>query len=109
MHTEIAIIGGSFGGMLAAARIREAGFDDFKIIEKGRDFGGLGIGMISGASCDIESPHLFPFAWKTGFIPKRKYTNAPETLEYCGVIAERFNLYENSILQTEIYRNKVVG
>ena len=35
LHTEIAIIGGGFGGMLAAARIREAGFDDFKIIEKG--------------------------------------------------------------------------
>ena len=27
LHTEIAIIGGGFGGMLAAARIREAGFD----------------------------------------------------------------------------------
>ena len=40
VHTEIAIIGGGFGGMLAAARLREAGFDDFKIIEKGGDFGG---------------------------------------------------------------------
>ena len=39
---------------------------------------------------------------ETGFIPKRKYTNAPETLEYCGVIAEKFKLYENSILQTEV-------
>ena len=43
---------------------------------------------------------------ETGFIPKRKYTNAPETLEYCGVIAEKFNLYENSILQTEVTETK---
>ena len=35
LHSEIVIIGGGFGGMLAAARLREAGFDDFKIIEKG--------------------------------------------------------------------------
>ena len=32
LHTEIAFIGGGFGGILAAARIREAGFNDFKII-----------------------------------------------------------------------------
>ena len=37
---EVAIIGGGFGGMLAAARLREAGIDDFRVIEKGGDFGG---------------------------------------------------------------------
>ena len=36
---DVAIIGGGFGGMLAAARLREAGIDDFRIIENrhGRD------------------------------------------------------------------------
>ena len=107
VHTEIAIIGGGFGGMLAAARIREAGFDDFKIIEKGGDFGGTWYwNRYPGASCDIESYIYFPLLEETGFIPKRKYTNAPETLEYCGVIAEKFNLYENSILQTEVTETK---
>jgi len=107
LHTEIAIIGGGFGGMLAAARIREAGFDDFKIIEKGGDFGGTWYwNRYPGASCDIESYIYFPLLEETGFIPKRKYTNAPETLEYCGVIAEKFKLYENSILQTEVTETK---
>ena len=107
LHTEIAIIGGGFGGMLAAARLREAGFDDFKIIEKGGDFGGTWYwNRYPGASCDIESYIYFPLLEETGFIPKRKYTNAPETLEYCGVIAEKFNLYENSILQTEVTETK---
>ena len=31
---EVIIIGGGFGGMLAAARLREIGIDDFRIIEK---------------------------------------------------------------------------
>ncbi len=39
-EVEVVIIGGGFGGMLAAARLREAGIDDFRIIEKGGDFGG---------------------------------------------------------------------
>ena len=37
---EIVIIGGGFGGVLAASRLKEAGFSDFKIIEKGGNFGG---------------------------------------------------------------------
>ena len=37
---DVVIIGGGFGGLLAGARLREAGFDDLRIIEKGGDFGG---------------------------------------------------------------------
>ena len=51
---EVVIIGGGFGGMLAGARLREAGIDDFKIIEKGGDFGGTWYwNRYPGASCDI--------------------------------------------------------
>lgn len=100
---EVVIIGGGFGGMLAGARLREAGIDDFKIIEKGGDFGGTWYwNRYPGASCDIESYIYFPLLEETNFIPQRKYTNAPETLEYCGVISEKFRLHENAILQTEV-------
>ena len=100
---EVVIIGGGFGGMLAGARLREAGIDDFRIIEKGGDFGGTWYwNRYPGASCDIESYIYFPLLEETGFVPKQKYTNAPETLEYCKVICEKFNLYENAYLQTEV-------
>ena len=36
---EVVIIGGGFGGMLAAARLRDAGITDFMLIEKGGGFG----------------------------------------------------------------------
>jgi len=39
-EVEVVIVGGGFGGMLAAARLKEAGINDFRIIEKGGDFGG---------------------------------------------------------------------
>ena len=102
-EVEVVIIGGGFGGMLAAARLREAGIDDFRIIEKGGDFGGTWYwNRYPGASCDIESYVYFPLLEETNFIPKHKYTNAPETLEYCHIIAEKYKLYDNSILQTEV-------
>jgi hypothetical protein len=36
----VLVIGGGFGGLLAAARLQEAGISDLRIIEKGGDFGG---------------------------------------------------------------------
>ena len=100
---EVAIIGGGFGGILAAARLKEAGIEDFKIFEKGGDFGGTWYwNRYPGASCDIESYIYFPLLEETKFIPKQKYTNAPETLEYIGVIAEKYGLKERAVFQTEI-------
>src|SRR5688572_2730472 len=37
---DVAIIGGGFGGLLAGARLRQAGLQSIRIIEKGGDFGG---------------------------------------------------------------------
>ena len=39
-EVEVAIIGGGFGGLIAGARLRELGFENIRIIEKGGDFGG---------------------------------------------------------------------
>jgi NADPH-dependent 2,4-dienoyl-CoA reductase/sulfur reductase-like enzyme len=37
---DVVIIGGGFGGLLAGARLREAGVKGIRMIEKGGDFGG---------------------------------------------------------------------
>ena len=102
-EVEVVIIGGGFGGMLAAARLHDAGIKDFRIIEKGGDFGGTWYwNRYPGASCDIESYVYFPLLEKTGFVPKQKYTNAPETLEYCHVITKTFGLHERALMQTMV-------
>jgi cyclohexanone monooxygenase len=102
-EVEVVVIGGGFGGMLAAARLKDAGIHDVRIIEKGGGFGGTWYwNRYPGASCDIESYVYFPMLEKTGFVPRQKYTNAPETLEYCEVLAERFDLHENALMQTEV-------
>src|SRR6476620_1280930 len=58
---DVVIVGGGFGGLLAAARLREAGVKDIRIIEKGGDFGGTWYwNRYPGAQCDIESYIYLP-------------------------------------------------
>ena len=60
-QVDIVIIGGGFGGLIAGARFREAGFQDIRIIEKGSDFGGTWYwNRYPGAACDTESYVYLP-------------------------------------------------
>src|SRR3954468_14527846 len=39
-HVTFAFIGGGFAGLITGARLKEAGIDDVRIIDKAGDFGG---------------------------------------------------------------------
>ncbi|MCZ6619037.1 MAG: NAD(P)/FAD-dependent oxidoreductase [Gammaproteobacteria bacterium] len=102
-EVEVAIIGGGFGGLLAGARLREAGFEDIRVIEKAGDFGGTWYwNRYPGAMCDVESYCYLPLLEELDYIPKHKYSFAPEILEHSKRIARRYNLYENACLQTDV-------
>jgi cation diffusion facilitator CzcD-associated flavoprotein CzcO len=100
---EVLIIGGGFGGLLAGARLREAGFEDIRIVEKGGDFGGTWYwNRYPGAQCDIEAYIYLPLLEETGYIPKEKYSFAPEIMEHSRRIARKFDLYRGALFQTQI-------
>jgi cation diffusion facilitator CzcD-associated flavoprotein CzcO len=100
---EVLIIGGGFGGLLAAARLKEAGVKNLRIIEKGGDFGGTWYwNRYPGAQCDIEAYIYLPLLEETGYIPKEKYSYAPEILAHARRIGEKFDLYRNACFQTQI-------
>ena len=102
-EVQVAIIGGGFGGLLAGARLREAGIEDLRVIEKGGDFGGTWYwNRYPGAACDIESYVYLPLLEEVGFMPSRKYATAPEILQHSRNIANHFRLYENACLSTEV-------
>ena len=102
-EVEVVVIGGGFGGLLAGARLREAGVQDIRVIEKGGDFGGTWYwNRYPGAACDIESYIYLPLLEEVGFMPREKYTRAPEILAHSRAIGEKFGLYENACFQTEV-------
>jgi len=102
-EVDVVVIGGGFGGLLAGARLREAGVADIRLIEKGGDFGGTWYwNRYPGAACDIESYVYLPLLEELGYMPVEKYTRAPEILAHSRAIGERFDLYRNACFQTEV-------
>lgn len=100
---EVVIIGGGFGGLLAGAKLRDAGIKDIRVIERAGDFGGTWYwNRYPGAMCDVESYCYLPLLEEMGYMPKHKYAFAPEILEYCRMIARRYKLYDNSCMQTNV-------
>jgi cyclohexanone monooxygenase len=100
---EVLIVGGGFGGLIAAARLVEAGVDDIRILERAGDFGGTWYwNRYPGAACDTESYIYMPLLEETGYIPTAKYAKAPELVAHCQRIGRHFDLYRRAFFQTAI-------
>jgi cyclohexanone monooxygenase len=100
---EVVIIGGGFGGLLSAAHLRKAGFEDIRIVEKGADFGGTWYwNRYPGAQCDIESYIYMPLLEELGYMPTQKYSFGDEILAYTQAIASKYDLYRDVCFQTGV-------
>ena len=103
IEIDVAVIGGGFSGLMAAARLKERGVEDVRIIEAGGDFGGTWYwNRYPGAQCDIESYCYLPLLEETGYMPKEKYSFAPEIFEHTRRVGEYFGLYDNAIFGTRV-------
>ncbi|MFC3962347.1 flavin-containing monooxygenase [Nocardia jiangsuensis] len=97
----VAILGGGWAGLIAAARLQEAGVTDFRIIELAGDFGGAWYwNRYPGIQCDTDSYAYLPLLEETGYIPTEKYARGDECFEHAQRIGKHYNLYERAIFST---------
>ena len=102
-EVEVLIIGGGFGGLLAGARLRQAGVEDIRIIDPASDFGGTWYwNRYPGIACDIESYTYLPLLEEVGYVPTEKYSYGPEILDHSQNIARKFDLYRDVCFQTRV-------
>jgi cation diffusion facilitator CzcD-associated flavoprotein CzcO len=103
LDTTVVIMGGGFAGMLTAVQLLRRGITDFRIVEKGADFGGTWYwNRYPGCMCDVESYIYLPLLEETGYMPTERYASAPEIFAYCQRIGKHFGLYERTLFQTEV-------
>jgi len=99
----VLVIGGGFGGLLAGARLRQAGVGDIRIIDPASDFGGTWYwNRYPGIACDIESYTYLPLLEEVGYMPKEKYSYGKEILDHSQAIAQKFDLYRDVCFQTRV-------
>jgi cation diffusion facilitator CzcD-associated flavoprotein CzcO len=102
-ETEVVILGGGFAGMLAAVNLLRRGITDFRIVEKGGDFGGTWYwNRYPGCMCDVESYIYLPLLEETGYMPTERYASASEIFAHCQRIGKHFGLYERAFFQTQV-------
>jgi cyclohexanone monooxygenase len=100
---EVAVIGGGFSGLLAGARLKEAGVTNFRIIEAGGDYGGTWYwNRYPGAQCDIESYCYLPLLEELNYVPKEKYSYVDEIFEHSQRVGREYGLYEKTYFQTRV-------
>ncbi|MEM1144943.1 MAG: NAD(P)/FAD-dependent oxidoreductase [Pseudomonadota bacterium] len=103
IETDVVIVGAGFSGLMAGARLTERGVTDFRIIDAAADFGGTWYwNRYPGAQCDIDAYCYLPLLEETGYMPKEKYSFAPEIFEHSKRIADYFDLYDRALFQTRV-------
>ena len=89
---RIAIIGAGPGGICMALKLREAGFDDFVLLEKTSAVGGTwNLNRYPGCACDVPT-HLYSFSFEIKRDWPRPYAPQPEILAYLDHIAEKYGV-----------------
>jgi cation diffusion facilitator CzcD-associated flavoprotein CzcO len=100
---SIVIIGAGPGGLCMGAKLLEAGFDDFLIVERAEGVGGTWRhNTYPGAACDVQS-HLYSFSFARKVDWSRAYATQPEILEYFERFAEDFGLMPHVRLATTVH------
>lgn len=103
LSLDVVVIGAGFSGLMTGARLKEQGISNFRIIESGGNFGGTWYwNRYPGAQCDIESYCYLPLLEETGYMPKEKYSYAPEIFEHVQRVGKYFGLEDRAIFQTRV-------
>jgi cation diffusion facilitator CzcD-associated flavoprotein CzcO len=89
---DIAIVGSGFSGLGMAIRLKQAGMNDFVVLERADEVGGTWqANTYPGCACDVPS-HLYSFSFAPNPGWTRTYSSQPEIWAYLRRCADRFGV-----------------
>jgi cation diffusion facilitator CzcD-associated flavoprotein CzcO len=99
---KIVIVGAGFGGLGMGIALKRAGEDDFMILEKHSDIGGVWRdNTYPGCTCDVPS-HLYSFSFAPYRSRDQRYPPQQAILAYLQQVASDYGLRPHLCLNTEI-------
>ena len=101
-EVDVAIVGSGFSGLCMAIKLREAGMDDFIVLERGEAVGGTWwFNTYPGCGCDVPS-HLYSFSFAPNPDWSRTYSKQGEIEAYLQRVARDFDLGRSVALGTTV-------
>ncbi|MES2318153.1 MAG: NAD(P)/FAD-dependent oxidoreductase [Pseudomonadota bacterium] len=94
MHAQydVIIVGSGFAGLCMAVRLKQAGIDNFLILEKDKEFGGTWwANHYPGCAVDVPS-HLYSFSFARNAAWSHRFARRDELLAYTRAIVRDFGL-----------------
>lgn len=101
---RFAVVGGGMAGILAAIRLRDAGFTDITVYEKAERLGGTWReNTYPGVACDVPS-HLYSYSFAPNAEWSHTFAGGAEILAYFEDVARRFGVEKYVQYGTEVRR-----
>jgi cation diffusion facilitator CzcD-associated flavoprotein CzcO len=99
---RIAIVGTGFAGLGMAVRLKQAGIEDFVILEKADEVGGTWRdNHYPGCACDVQS-HLYSFSFAPNPEWSRMFSPQPEIWAYLRKVADDYGLRRHIRFNSEV-------
>jgi len=99
---RIGVLGAGAGGIVAAVRLLEAGYDDLVVLERASGVGGTWFhNRYPGLQCDVPS-HLYSFSFEPLWDWSRPYGDGPEIRAYLEHVVERYGIRPHLRLDTAV-------
>lgn len=101
-HHGIAILGAGPGGIAMAVRLKQAGHDDFVVLEKNDGVGGTWRdNAYPGAACDVPA-HLYSFSFELNPHWSRTYAGRDEILAYLEQCTDTYGVRPHVRFRTAV-------
>jgi cation diffusion facilitator CzcD-associated flavoprotein CzcO len=100
--TDVAIIGSGFSGLGMAIRLKQAGLNDFLVLERAGEVGGTWqANTYPGCACDVPS-HLYSFSFALNPDWTQTYSTQPEIWDYLRRCADEFGVRPHVRVNTAV-------
>ena len=104
-EVDVVIVGGGIAGVLAGARLRQAGLERIRIVDQAGGIGGTWYwNRYPGVMCDVESYMYIPMLEELDYVPSRRYAFGDEIRGHLEAIADRFDLTADALFHTGVTR-----
>ena len=106
---RVVVIGAGMAGVLSAIQLREAGYDDVAIYEKGESVGGTWReNTYPGLSCDVPS-HLYSYSFEPNPEWTHRFSPGPEIRRYFEAVARKYGVLDRIRFREEVARCTFAG